>query len=520
MRQFNITGTCFPEEHYMVDISRQVEDACVLVRDRKYFTINRGRQYGKTTTLSELEKALNKEGFSVFSISFEGLSDNNFSSLEKLLGIVLWQMARLTEAEIVNGLSDDAKNILGKFFTDNVEEIAVPKFNLIVDKLCRINKNIVIIIDEVDQAGNYTSFIKFLGVLRDRYLAQAKFPTFQSVILAGVYDIKNLKLKIRPDEEHQYNSPWNIAMAYESDMSLPTDGIAKMLSEYKADHDIDFNENIVAQEIHAWTSGYPFLVSRLCMLIDSKNLGWDKEGVNSAIKLILQESNTLFDDLTKKLDDFPELNEILRQILMNGEIINYSSGVKFLKLANLFGYIIIKGNSISISNRIIETYLYEMFLTEAKISNFYSIGYSDKPQFIKEDGSLNLPKVLEKFTEHFNKIYSPDDEAFVENQGRKLFLLYLRPIINGVGNYYVEAETRDRTRTDIVIDYKSKQYVIELKIWHGEEYNNKGEIQLANYLDYFNLQEGYMVSFCFNKNKKPGLQKVEFGEKVLWEAVV
>lgn len=65
----------------------------------------------------------------------------------------------------------------------------------------------------------YPEFIKFLGVLRDMFLKRDKIPTFQSVILAGVYDIKNLKLKIRPEEEHQYNSPWNIAAPFDTDMS-------------------------------------------------------------------------------------------------------------------------------------------------------------------------------------------------------------------------------------------------------------------------------------------------------------
>lgn len=68
-------------------------------------------------------------------------------------------------------------------------------------------------------------------------------------------------------------------------------------------------------------------------------------------------------------------------------------------------------------------------------------------------------------------IYSDSDEAFLEENGRRFFLLYLKPIINGVGNYYVEARTRDMRRTDIVIDYRGRQYVVEMKIWHGEEYN-------------------------------------------------
>ena len=46
------------------------------------------------------------------------------------------------------------------------------------------------------------------------------YPTFHSVILAGVYDIKNLKLKMRPEETHQYNSPWNIAAKFDVSMEL------------------------------------------------------------------------------------------------------------------------------------------------------------------------------------------------------------------------------------------------------------------------------------------------------------
>ena len=48
-------------------------------------------------------------------------------------------------------------------------------------------------------------------------------------------------------------------------------------------------------------------------------------------------------------------------------------------------------------------------------------------------------------------------------------------------------QTRDQTRTDIIVDYLGKQYVIELKIWRGDEYNKRGEKQLAEYLDYYHL---------------------------------
>ena len=72
----------------------------------------------------------------------------------------------------------------------------------------------MLMIDEVDSASNNQVFIDFLAQLRVYYLNRESRPIFHSVILAGVYDIKNLKLKIRPDEEHQYNSPWNIDSFY------------------------------------------------------------------------------------------------------------------------------------------------------------------------------------------------------------------------------------------------------------------------------------------------------------------
>ncbi len=77
-----------------------------------------------------------------------------------------------------------------------------------LSKVCEISqKPIVMMIDEADSASNNQVFIDFLAQLRQYYLARNDMPAFHSVIFAGVYDIKNLKLKIRPDADHQYNSP-------------------------------------------------------------------------------------------------------------------------------------------------------------------------------------------------------------------------------------------------------------------------------------------------------------------------
>ena len=60
-REFNITGVCYPKLHYMMDNSAKLSSVVNLISRGKYFTINRPRQYGKTTTLHFLVERLKKK---------------------------------------------------------------------------------------------------------------------------------------------------------------------------------------------------------------------------------------------------------------------------------------------------------------------------------------------------------------------------------------------------------------------------------------------------------------------------
>ncbi len=75
-------------------------------------------------------------------------------------------------------------------------------------------------------------------------------------------------------------------------------------------------------------------------------------------------------------------------------------------------------------------------------------------------------------------------------------------------------------RTNVIVDYLGEQFIIEMKIWRGEEYNYRGEEQLFDYLDYYHIRKGYMLSFSFNNSKKPGIHKITLGDKTIIEALV
>ena len=456
MKRFNTTGLMIASQHYMVRIDRQVNAAVRLVEDGMYFTINRGRQYGKTTTLAFLEEVLEQRGFAVFSISFESLPDSAFENLETLLFASIEKMEFPLRWSPIKHLSDSSVELLHKAVDRDQKQMSVSDYTQLVATLCSTDR-VVLLIDEVDAAGNYPQFVKFLALLREMYLIRKKIPTFQSVILAGVYDIKNLKLKVRPEEQHQYNSPWNIAAPFDVDMSLHADGIAEMLDEYKADHQLMFDHQQVAQLIYDYTSGYPFLVSRLCQLIDEKGYTWDKEGVLQAVRDILIERNTLFDDMIKKIDELPQLRSLLKEILFSGKRVAFSTDEKYIQIASMFNFVKNDGGIVAITCRLMETRLCNLFIAEENTYTISSQGQMDRNQFIR-DGQLDMRLLLERFSVHFNEIFRPEkDDKFVEAWGRKLFLTYIRPVINGIGNYYVEPETRDLTRSDLVIDFLGRQ---------------------------------------------------------------
>lgn len=523
-KYFNTEGACSREKHYMVSLDNRLEKVKqTFVNRGKYFVINKGRQYGKTTTLQALAKYLSDE-YIVLSLDFQLLGTENFSDETTFSHSFVEYISRKLK-KIDKGTID-----LQIPASDNTD-YGLKELFVALSNMCETSpRPMVLIIDEVDSASNNQVFIDFLAQLRGYYLEREETSIFHSVILAGVYDIKNLKLKIRPETEHQYNSPWNIAAKFDIDMDFSVNQIAAMLREYEADYHTGMNTQTVAEEIYAYTSGYPVLVSSICKYIDEKLFGesgfgegrtaWSADGVAEAVKNILKESTPLFESMVKQLDIYKDLNDMIESILYQGRRIPFEIDVKPINVGVMFGFLKEVNGQVAIANRIFEMKLLNTFITkEALKSESYRSAQSDVNQFI-EGGRLNMTRLLEKFVTHFHDVYDMNDERFIEDNGRKFFLLYLKPVINGTGNYYIEAQTRDARRTDVIVDYCGEQFIVELKIWRGKEYNERGEQQLTDYLDYYHKDKGYMLSFNFNQKKETGVKEIRVGDKTIVEAVV
>lgn len=525
-KRFNVTGICIPEKDYMVDTGSRIQDIIDnLIEEGQYFTINCARQYGKTTMLYQLEKKL-KEKYIVLSLSLEAADEYFKSPIALAEGLIMDIGDCLHQLEI-------SADVIREWNQPVSERFPMRDLGMKITTLCsQCSREIVLIIDEVNKNSDNYIFLSFLRLLQVKYLNQrvGKDSTFKSVILAGVYDIKNFKFKLNPGEESKYNTLWNVAADFKIDMSFSAKDIEGMLREYEKDYHTGMNIPEMSQQIYEYTSGYPYLVSRLCKFLDEevsrteeysgKSKAWTQSGFQYAVKLLLYDSNILFDDMKKKISKYPELSQMIHMMLFTGKTIAYNPDYTAIDIGIMFGFIKQVNDQVVVSNRIFETRLYNYFLSEEMVqSDIYEAALQSRNQFI-HDGMLDMDLVLKKFVVHFTNIYGNSSDKFIEENGRRLFLLYLKPIMNGTGNYYIESRTRNMGRTDVVVDYLGKQYVIEMKIYHGNEYNLKGDNHLLGYLDDCHLKKGYRLRFNFNKNKKIGVHEISRDGKVIVEAIV
>ena len=277
-------------------------------------------------------------------------------------------------------------------------------------------------------------------MLRDLYLGRDENGmnyTFHSVVLAGVYDVKNLKLKLRSDAERKYNSPWNIAADFKVDMTFHPEEIAQMLGDYENDMHTGMDIKAVSEEIYKYTFGYPFLVSKLCKVIDEElDQNWTIEGVQEATKQTILEKNTLFTSLTKSLEDYPELKRFIYSISILGDTVTYDINNPVMDFATMFSIIKYDANrKVRIHNIIFEEVLNNYFIAEQSIADMGKLRL--QYNYVKDD-VLDMEMVVRRFADLMHEEYRESTVPFLEREGRLLFLTFLKPVINGTGFYYVE----------------------------------------------------------------------------------
>ena len=165
-KRFNITGSCIPEQHYMVDITERLEKIRDMIDKGAYFVINGGHQYGKTTTLNALESFLTPEYLAI-NLDFQLLSNTDFSTEGRFVSAFAREMYRNNAFSSV--VSNDIVDAIKRLKDDNKSFVLADLFDVFCDICAETEKSVVLIIDEIDTAANNTVFVDFLSMLRGYY---------------------------------------------------------------------------------------------------------------------------------------------------------------------------------------------------------------------------------------------------------------------------------------------------------------------------------------------------------------
>jgi len=490
-REFNITGSIIPEEHYYVDLKPALKALMALVEKKKYFVINRPRQFGKTTTLNFLAQRLQAAGeYAPALISFEPFT----------------QRANITEAEFYSKTAKRIAEELDAAPNSNMPVPTVADRNDFFDWLREICKSckLVLLIDEVDAAPE-TVVIGFLAGLREMYLRRSRNrqPAPHAVALAGVHDIKNLRARYR-DETKTIGSasPFNIAIDYQ----LPAFSL-KNIRQYYLQHTAatgqEFEDEVISR-VHEVTNGHPWLVSVLAKLLVEKIVPNRKhrvrhDHVESAIQELLASRNPNFESLFKNARR-PNLLPIVLDLL-EGKHRQYNIQNDAIDLGVKYGIFAAKDRQLILANPIYAQVLYRNF--EKELEEFDVSDLVAANRFRDANGHLDFRRVLDKF-QAFMKAKGAavsKHRGFHEATGQLLLLSYLDLLVNGKGWTFKEPQSGEG-RIDVVCCYGRQKEVVELKLWYGERRYAAGLSQLTKYLDREGLDHGYLFVFDRRENVK------------------
>lgn len=207
---------------------------------------------------------------------------------------------------------------------------------------------------------------------------------------------------LRNKEEAKYNSPWNIAVDFNVDMSFSSKEISTILEEYSEYNSLTMDIEAISEKLYFFTGGYPFLVSRICQIIDEKinkydKRTWTKESVQKSVKIILEEKNTLFHTMIKNLENNKDLYKYIEDIIIRGIEKTFNNDNPLIEIGVTYGYFKNRDGKVALSNKIFGERIYNYMVS--KLENTYSKmdGYNFKDAFLEPNGGLNIEKILKTY---------------------------------------------------------------------------------------------------------------------------
>ncbi len=477
MRYFNTSGPNITEEHYTLPRTELVQIGKQMVYNRRYFTIWAPRQTGKSTYFRFLATELEKEGYKVAHVNFENFKTQSIQDFLLCLRRHLWEQWKIAFEP----------SSLSQLF-EQIESIKTEKMVLIIDEVEGINPEY---------------FGEVLHTIRKAYHSRQTH-SLKSVILVGVSNIVGVV--------QDNASPFNVA----DNLTVPyfTNEETLALLELHEQETGQLFEPAVKAKIAKITANQPGLVNGFAGKLVSdyphkavipyedylKVEEWYLEvAIDKNVSNIINKAQKYRDFIQKLLFTEAKIRfqihqAHIRELYVNGVIQRDADGFVCFQVP-----------------------LYQKCLHAAFYP--YLNGENDRIQrnlnvrdYFTELGELKLERVIQEYKVYaerrgFRYFREKDDKGNYISIKESALVYSLETFINaflGVvgGKTYLEAHA-GLGRTDLVINVRNREYVVEAKVYHNITQFNEGKIQLAYYLQRLNLKQGFYLIFVDSEVTHP-----------------
>ena len=511
MRFFNTEGPVRPDDHYAVPPLDRVDvDALLdLIRAKRYFVLHAPRQTGKTSALIALRDLLNRG------------AAGDFRCVD--VDVEVAQVARDDVARgvraILSSLASSAR-FLGDGYPDEVWPDVLAKagpedaLEELLARWCAANPTpLVLLVDEIDTLVGDT-LLSVLRQLRAGYPRRPEgFP--QSVVLCGVRDIRDYRIRSSTGEVIAGGSPFNVAAK-----SLRMGDFTEVETHaLMAQHTEETGQRFTPAALDAvWTQtqGQPWLVNALCAgaCFDDK-AGRDRsraievDDVHAAREELILSRRTHLDQLAHKLEE-ERVRRVIEPLLSDADEpgcgvsdIGFQRDVDYVRDLGL----IAPGTGIRMANPIYAEVVPRELTAAAqeRLANVQAAWYVD------DAGRLNLTKLLTAFRTFFGEHAEHWMARFDYREAGPQLLLqtYLQRVVNGGGR--IEREYGlGRGRTDLLLLWPREpgqpsdlweRFVVECKVLRDSDRKSlagtvdRGIEQTLRYMERCGAEEGHLVVF-------------------------
>ena len=504
MRFFNTEGPMRPNDHYAIaPLDRvDVDELLDLIRTERYFVLHAPRQTGKTSALIALRDLLNRG------------EAGDFRCVD--VNVEVGQVARDDVARgiraILSSLASSAR-LLGDDFPRRVwldilqQSGPDDALKELLTRWCEADPTpLVLLVDEIDSLVGDT-LLSVLRQLRAGYEQRPEgFP--QSVVLCGVRDIRDYRIRSSAGEVIAGGSPFNVA-AKSLRMGDFTEAETRALVAQHTEETGQPFSLVAAEAVWTQTRGQPWLVNALCAgaCFDDK-AGRDRsraievDAIYAAREELILSRRTHLDQLAHKLEE-ERVRRVVEPILSGGEARHQVRDLEYVRDLGLID----AGEPPRIANPIYaEVVPRELGYILQSSLDVQAAWYVD------DDGRLNMTKLLTAFgtffgehSEHWLGRFSEYPEA-----GPQLILqAYLQRVLNGGGR--IEREYGlGRGRTDLLVLWPREpgqpsdlweRFVVECKVLRDSDRKSlagtveRGVEQTLGYMAKCRAEEGHLVVF-------------------------